>query len=91
MGAGLLAKAVDQPPSPATDQPPSRASPLPQWNCAIHRNQASPSKTAGVEPGTAFSPDTNQCGSWLACEGGGSAKSWLIDPPPSRASPLPQF
>ncbi|PTC31561.1 hypothetical protein C9382_05655 [Pseudomonas aylmerensis] len=31
VGAGLLAKAPDQPPSPATDPPLSRASPLPQF------------------------------------------------------------
>ncbi|KMS26166.1 hypothetical protein FE76_14730, partial [Staphylococcus aureus] len=31
VGAGLLANAVDQPPSSATDTPLSRASPLPQF------------------------------------------------------------
>ncbi|MQB16716.1 hypothetical protein DXU77_16725 [Pseudomonas lactis] len=32
----------------------------------------------------------NPCGSWLACESGGSAIDSLTDTPPSRASPLPQ-
>ncbi len=32
----------------------------------------------------------SNCGSWLACDGGGSVASFLADRPPSRASPLPQ-
>ena len=32
----------------------------------------------------------NQCGSWLACDGGGSVTDSVTDTPPSRASPLPQ-
>ncbi|OWP72205.1 hypothetical protein CEC48_08205 [Pseudomonas sp. K2I15] len=35
VGAGLLAKAVDQPPNASTDTPHSRASPLPQWMCGV--------------------------------------------------------
>ena len=30
------------------------------------------------------------CGSWLACDGGGTFNITLTDPPLSRASPLPQ-
>ncbi|CAI8711411.1 hypothetical protein EMIT093MI4_110065 [Pseudomonas sp. IT-93MI4] len=33
MGAGLLAKTVDQSTSLLPEPPPSRASPLPQWTC----------------------------------------------------------
>ena len=31
-----------------------------------------------------------KCGSWLACESGGSGNDASTDTPPSRASPLPQ-
>ncbi|AYF47937.1 hypothetical protein DXV65_10225 [Pseudomonas fluorescens] len=55
---GLPAKAVGQPPNASTDTPPSRASPLPQG-----------------DPDMAPAPVCTQikCGSWLACESGGSA------------------
>ncbi|VCU66726.1 unnamed protein product [Pseudomonas synxantha] len=32
-----------------------------------------------------------QCGSWLACDSGGSVKDSVADTPPSRASPLPHL
>jgi hypothetical protein len=32
-----------------------------------------------------------KCGSWLACDGGLSAKDVLADPPLSQASQLPQL
>src|SRR5471032_2781179 len=38
-----------------------------------------------------FASGTNQCRSWLACDGGGSARLFAADTPHSRASPLPQF
>src|SRR5471032_110403 len=38
-----------------------------------------------------FASGINQCGSWLACDGGGSARLFAADTPHSRASPLPQF
>ncbi len=31
------------------------------------------------------------CGSWLACDGGGSASPFVIDTPLSQASQLPQW
>jgi len=37
-------------------------------------------------------PDsTDQCGSWLACDGGVSTDFPMPDPPPSQASQLPHF
>ena len=57
VGAGLPAKAVDQAPNASTDSPPSRASPLPQGD---------PDMTWGL------GCMTIKCGSWLACESGGS-------------------
>src|SRR5471030_924709 len=38
-----------------------------------------------------FASGTNQCGSWLACDGGGSARLFAADTPHSRASPLPHL
>src|SRR5471032_3688760 len=50
-----------------------------------------PAPTFGTGAGGNFASGTNQCGSWLACDGGGSAKLFAADTPHSRASPLPHF
>jgi len=38
-----------------------------------------------------FWSDTDQCGSWLACDGGESVSLSAADTPLSRASPAPTF
>ena len=60
VGAGLPAMAVGQLSEVVTGLPLSRASPLPQGICAGQRMLA---------------PPQIKCGSWLACDRGGSAAS----------------
>ena len=84
VGAGLPAKAVDQPTCSVTGIPLSRASPLPHWGMRrplLRCNPAIPT----ARPNAKLHTD-QKCGSGLAREGGGSEPAKLADPPPAPPS-----
>ncbi|KAF2405712.1 hypothetical protein PSAN_56020 [Pseudomonas antarctica] len=64
------------------------------WLCLIHRGACIAGKPAPTEKQSAMvlaAKLGQNCGSGLAREGGVSVINKLTDPPPSRASPLPQL
>jgi hypothetical protein len=88
VGAGLLAKAVDQPASSLTDTPYSRASPLPQGErrCPRLRCKARLFQPRRQTPG--FTAIKN-VGAGLLAKALDQPEYSLTDTPYSRASPLP--
>ncbi|PTC33186.1 hypothetical protein C9382_00010 [Pseudomonas aylmerensis] len=89
MGAGLLAKALDQPAYLLTDTPYSRASPLPQGErrCPCLRCKARLFQPRRQTPGfTAI----KKVGAGLLAKAVDQPAYSLTDTPYSRASPLPQ-